>query len=494
MIITEVAREIKNALKGAKLDLYRPYGHPDTLVGKWSQKPWQLDFHQAGKSYKERMLCAANRVGKTECAAAEVAYHLTGLYPEWWAGKTFDEPVLVWTGSPTNETSRDIVQKALLGGTGEELGLGFIPKDTIIGKPKMRQAGVSEVVDSFKIRHVSGGVSTCIMKTYEQGWRKWQGTEPQVVWNDEEPEDYRIYTEALTRLLTSHGTMMVTFTPLLGQTRLVKHFMTDNVAGTFLETADWDDAPHLDEDAKEQLKGSYPEHEVQARTQGVPMLGAGAVWPYSEEGFICEPFEIPAHFSQIVGVDFGVHHPAAVSKCAWDRDNDIFYVCSTFKRKGTNPQSFCAAVYKAAHDQSSGVDFPVSWPHDGMNRDKSGSGPILIKKYREEDPRIRFLSKSARYVDDTGGSQSVERIVGEIDVRIQTGKLKVFSTCREFLEEYRSYHRYPEGHAREGQIVDANDDVIKSVMYAHMMRRYSRTKFMKRKSRNTGAALSARIG
>ena len=174
----------------------------------------------------------------------EAAIHMTGDYPDWWEGKRFDKPVLLWTGSPTNETSRDIVQKALLGGTSsEELGTGFIPREKIVGKPKMRQAGVSDVVDTFKVRHKSGGVSTCVLKTYEQGWRKWQGTEPDVVWLDEEPEDFKIYTEALTRLLTSHGIMMVTFTPLLGQTDLVIHFQTSESEQVWLGTATWEDAP-----------------------------------------------------------------------------------------------------------------------------------------------------------------------------------------------------------------------------------------------------------
>src|SRR5690606_30440711 len=113
---------------------------------------------------------AANRVGKTLSAAAEVSYHLTGDYPEWWDGKTFDAPVLCWTGSPTNETSRDIVQNELLGGLGEKLGTGWIPRAKIIGSPTTRQAGVKNVVDSFQVRHRSGGISNCVLKTYEQGW------------------------------------------------------------------------------------------------------------------------------------------------------------------------------------------------------------------------------------------------------------------------------------------------------------------------------------
>jgi len=172
-----------------KLALYDPY-------------PWQQQFHDAGKDNPERMLMAANRVGKTLCAGAECAMHLTGLYPEWWTGKRFDSPILLWTGSPTNETSRDIVQKELLGGSGDALGTGWVPKHLIDGKPTTRQAGVRNVVDQFHVKHKAGGLSTAILKTYEQGWRKWQGTAPHVVWDDEEPEDYMIYSESQTRTMT----------------------------------------------------------------------------------------------------------------------------------------------------------------------------------------------------------------------------------------------------------------------------------------------------
>ena len=190
-------------------------------IYRYDPYPFQKEFHAAGIDNPERMLMAANRVGKTFSAAAEVAYHMTGEYPDWWEGKTFDHPILVWVGSVTNEASRDICQKELVGGTGEELGTGTIPRHLIVGKPLMRQAGVSEVIDSVRVRHVSGGTSTVIFKTYDQGWRKWQGTAPHVVWMDEEPDHYRIFTESQTRILTSKGILLVTFTPLLGRLNLL---------------------------------------------------------------------------------------------------------------------------------------------------------------------------------------------------------------------------------------------------------------------------------
>lgn len=481
--VLQVIQDLERYKRENRLKFYLPYGHPDTLCPSgerwiwgnkyegwesWSNKPWQLDFHAAGKIYQQRMSICANRVGKTQSASMEVAYHMTGLYPDWWEGKRFDEPVLVWTGSPTNETSRDIVQKALLGGTDREnLGTGSIPKSLLVDKPKSRQAGVSDVVDVFKCRHVSGGVSICTLKTFEQGWRKWQGTAPHIVWLDEEPEDNevqgRIYSEALTRLLTSKGIMMVTFTPLLGQTQLVRHFQ-EGGPGIYTVTATWDDAPHLGKKDREELGQSYPDHELQARTRGVPMIGEGAVFTTPEEDIKIEPFEIPWYFARIKGIDFGIDHPWALSDCAWDRDKDIFYVIRVAKKKGSDT---------AEHSQEiNRVDpwVPVSWPHDGVNKERS-SGKQLKDFYR--DNGVRILSMSARYDNKVGGAQAVEPIVEEVNQRAKSGRFFVFNTCIPFFDEYRNYHR------KNGELIKINDDVLKSVFYALMMRRFAKTHHVK---------------
>lgn len=486
MQLEDALLEIRRRIVQRKMYDYRPYGHTETLCGPenplvstWSNKPWQWDFHAAGSSSVERMLMAANRVGKTECAAAEVAFHATGEYPEWWEGKRFGGGTLIWTGSPTNETSRDIVQKALLGGVGEEMGTGYIPKDRIVGKPKMRQAGVADVVDTVKVRHISGDVSTIIFKTYEQGWRKWQGTAPHVVWLDEEPEEQKIYSEAQTRVLTSHGIIMVTFTPLLGETELVQYFNNDRPKGTWLGTATWDDAPHLDETAKKEQAARYSKHELKARTLGVPMMGSGGVFPISEEEIKEVPFEIPPHYARIKGIDFGIYHPQASASIAWDRDRDIVYVYDVYR--ATDMDSY----HHVAQLNSSDAWVPIAWPHDGLNRDKSGN--ILHETYRMNGAQA-MLSISARYDDEKGGSQPVEPIVLDILDRIQTGRFKVFAHLNAFFEEYRSYHR------KDGRIVDRRDDILKAVFYAVMMRRYAMPAYQpKRKAANARPVISVSV-
>jgi phage terminase large subunit-like protein len=382
----------------------------------------------------------------------------------------------VWTGSPTNETSRDIVQAELLGGLGEKLGTGWVPRARMVGAPRTRQAGVKDVVDTFAVRHVSGGLSTCSLKTYEQGWQKWQGTAPHVVWLDEEPDDYMIYSEAQTRILTSKGIILVTFTPLLGVTDLVQHFQ-EGGPGIYLKGASWNDAPHLSDEDKARLSASYRDHERAARTQGVPMMGEGAVFPIPDEQITVQPFQIPDHFARIKGCDFGIDHPAAGVEIAWDRDQDCIYVIDCYRKANET------APYHAAWLNKANRMVPVAWPHDGMNREKSG-GRTLADAYRAHG--VNMLSKSARYPkvpgeDEKGGPQPVEPIVNEVLERMGTGRIKVFANLSEWFEEKRSYHR------KDGLIVARRDDILKATFYAVMMRRYAMSLASFRMSPASGA-------
>ncbi len=59
---------------------------------------------------------------------------------------------------------------------------------------------------------------------------------------------------------------------------------------------------------------AYPAHEREARTKGIPSLGSGRIFPIVEEDILCDAMPIPAHWVQIVGVDFGWDHP--FSACA----------------------------------------------------------------------------------------------------------------------------------------------------------------------------------
>ena len=87
--------------------------------------------------------------------------HATGHYPDWWKGR-FDKPTIGGAGT-TNETTRDTVQRILVGRPSQP-GTGAIPKDAIIDLVSAR--GTPDLLDSIKVGHVSGGVSVIGWITY----------------------------------------------------------------------------------------------------------------------------------------------------------------------------------------------------------------------------------------------------------------------------------------------------------------------------------------
>jgi len=190
--------------------------------------PRHMEFFLAGAVYRERCFMAANRVGKTVAGAYECTCHLTGLYPAWWEGRRFNEPIRCWAAGKTDETTRDIVQQAMFGdivfenGRKALSGKGMVP-GYLIGRPNWKR-GTDDLLDTILIKHVSGGWSKLGLKSYKQGRGAFEGTSQHVIWLDEEcPMD--VYGECLVRTATVNGLMMITFTPLEGLTDTVMQFM-----------------------------------------------------------------------------------------------------------------------------------------------------------------------------------------------------------------------------------------------------------------------------
>jgi len=415
----------------------------------------QSEFHHAGSTHRERLLMAGNQLGKTLAGGFEVAMHATGIYPSWWQGKRFDRPVVIWACGVTGEVVRDTVQKVLVGRPGAE-GTGAIPKDAIADLVTAR--GIPDLLDTIKVRHVSGGISVIGLKTYASGREKFQGETLDLVWFDEEPPA-DIYTEGLTRTNVGANPVILTFTPLQGVSTVVRRFMYGQGPDRHMVVMTIDDVTHYSDDEKTKIIASYPAHELEARTKGVPILGSGRIFPIAEEKIGIDDRNFPAHWPRLGAMDFGWDHPFAAVEIVWDRDADVVYISKTYRQREASPVIHAGAL------RAWGRHLPWAWPRDGKRETLEGAGVALAQQYRAQG--LNTLPDNAQYDDK---SVSVEAGLMDMLTRMQTGRLKVFKHLHDWWEGFRLYHR------KEGRVVKEGDDLMSATRYAIMMLRYATTK------------------
>lgn len=448
LALLKLAQELKRRQDRNKLSRYKPY-------------PKQVEFHNRGATYRERLFRAGNQLGKTWSSAYEIAYHLTGLYPDWWTGKRWSRGVTGWALGESMESTRDTMQRLILGRPGE-WGTGTIPAHLIIGDPKRAQ-GIADSVDCVFVRHVSGGVSRLYFKSYEKGRSKLQGETLDFAALDEEPP-LDIYTEVLTRTNATKGIVWITFTPLLGMSEVVRLFLQNPTPDRSDTNMTIDDVGHYSKEERDRIVASYPEHEREARAKGIPILGSGRVWPIAESAITVEPFTIPDHWPIICGVDFGIDHPSAGAWLAWDRDTDTTYVYDGYRESNKTPADLVPLI------KQRGDWVPVSWPADGLQRSK-GDGIQLADLYRQHGANMLHEFAQLPETGDEEGKKtsrvSVEAGVMAMFEDMKAGKFKVFSSLTMFFEEFRLYHR------KDGQIVKLQDDFLSATRYAYVMRRYA---------------------
>jgi phage terminase large subunit-like protein len=412
-----------------------------------------LEFFRLGASIRERLFMAANRVGKTEGAGGyEVSLHLTGQYPDWWEGRRFRDPVEAWAANDSNLSTRDIVQSVLCGPVGIEPGTGLIPGDLILSYSS--KSGVPDGIDSIFVKHVTGGTSILQFKSFEQGRKAWQGTKKQVVWYDEEPP-YDVYVEGAMRTASTvpgelGGIVLCTFTPMLGMSQVVLHYMPDGKVEEQQEhntrrvvMAGWDDVPHLSDKEKQELLATIPPYQRKARTKGIPMLGSGAIYPIDEDDIVVPDFPIPAHWPRGYGFDVGWNATAGVWG-ALDRETDTLYLYSDYKRGKAEPDVHAAAI-KSRGDLYGFAD-PAS-----LGRGQR-DGKQLMKEYVDLGLKLQSAKNAVE-----GGLFSVL-------TRMTTGRLKVFKSMVGWLGEFRMYRR-----DEDGKVVKENDHEMDCTRYLVLM-------------------------
>ena len=422
---------------------------PDTGPLRRELYKKHLLFYKLGANKSTRCFMAANRVGKTEGGGGyEVTLHLTGRYPAWWEGARFDAPVRCWVAGDTSKTVREILQEKLLGQWGK-FGTGLIPAEDIV-KHTVKQ-GVAEAVDTCWVKHydedgVHDGESKLTFKSYDQKREAFQGTEQDVIWLDEE-SDESIRGECMLRLMTTNGLLIETFTPLRGITKIVMQYLpngeaTDDVAVTedkALIMAGWDDVPHLGETEKKRMLAETPPHLRDARSKGIPSLGAGAIYPVQESEIVVPDFAIPGHWVRLYALDVGWNRTA----CLWavkDLDSDTIYLVAEHYRGQAEPSIHADAI--KARKFSHGLIDPAA-----RGRAQS-DGMQLLQTYTDLGLKLSLANNA------------VEAGIYETWQRLSTGRLKIFASLSNCRSEYRLYRR-----DEKGRIIKENDHLMDCMRY-----------------------------
>lgn len=208
----------------------------------------------------------------------------------------------------------------------------------------------------------------------------------------------------------------------------------------FMVNASWDDAPHLTEKAKADLKSSYPPYQRDARTKGIPQLGSGAIYPVPETEVIIKPIQIPHYWPRGYALDVGWNRTAALFG-ARDLETDTLYFYSEHYRGQAEPSIHSDAI-QARGAWMRGVIDPAARGRGQKD------GERLLQNYIDLGLHL------------SPAVNAVEAGLYETWQRLSTGRIKVFDSLQNWLAEYRIYRR-----DKKGEIVKADDHLMDCMRY-----------------------------
>src|SRR4029077_12165873 len=208
----------------------------------------------------------------------------------------------------------------------------------------------------------------------------------------------------------------------------------------FVVNAGWDHCAHLTKEQKEEEMTRIQPYQREARSKGMPTLGAGAIYPVPEDYVLCDPFEIPDWMFQCYALDVGWNRTAALW-AAQDPNTDIVYLYSEYYRAEAEPPVHANAI------KSRGAWIPGVIDPAARGRGQR-DGQRLIKVYQELG--LDTLTES---------ENDIESGIYECWIRLSTGRMKAFRTLQNWLAEFRFYQRDEKGRIKDGQADHLMDDM-----------------------------------
>lgn len=219
----------------------------------------------------------------------------------------------------------------------------------------------------------------------------------------------------------------------------------------YLINAGWQDIPHLDEKTKADLLRSTPPYLRDARTKGIPSMGAGAIYPIPWEEVTVEPFQPPVFWKRGYGLDVGWNNTAA-SWVAQDPSDGVLYVYAEYKQQKEKPMIHAEAIKLRGAWMTGAID------------------PASRGRTQDEGKRL-FDQYAAHGLDLVPAVNEVDAGLDHIWTLLSLGRLKFMSHLKRTEAEYRFYRREIKKNdlgVSRAIVVKKDDHILDSNRYAIM--------------------------
>ena len=453
--LRDLAIAVADDMATNQLKYFRPFEH-------------QLKFFDTVSD--RRGILAANRIGKTVSTCYETAMHLTGLYPDWWQGHRFKKPITCMVAGEGWSQVALVLQQELLGSPDvklfDSIGTGAIPRDCIVSDT-MRGDGANCI--GCEIRHSSGGKSYLLFANYTQEVRQLQGFKLDLAVFDEQPPD-DFFSEIVTRTATTQGMILCSFTPLKGLNGLVSKFWNREEGYDYIRVS-WDDVPEYDlwgepfllNTTRRQLERDYLPHEREARMQGRPIMGKGAVfqlrdWPTYRSGSI--DFASMPNIQRVIALDLGlVNDKTVISLMYWDPYERTAWLHKQIVVQGVEEAIPTQYINHLLRPEVYGT--PIVLPADASTPGRYTMSSTSIRELFEQY-ELNVISGAIMNPPDPQGRVTNHKSYGINQMRqmLEVGSLMVNENCVDFLREASNYYVDTQGRFSDP------DDTIDSCRYA----------------------------
>lgn len=416
----------------------------------------QIAFHLLPIDKSVRVLMGGNQSGKTTAGCAEVVWHTTGEYPEWY-------PKDLRMTQPAHWRIGAVDFENAVGKLIEPRLLDLIPP-RLIHSTHRNSTGV---ITTYNLTNGS----TISILTYEQFAKMpniWEGWVGHGAWFDE-PPPRGAYIATERGLIAKQGRLLITMTPIEADSIWVKDELIDSFRQWVgIVEANIFDNPYLSKERVAMFQKTLDPSEIEARIFGKFTSIMGRIYlTFSLNVHRVKPFEIPAHWPVYAALDPHDAKPFVMIWACVDPNGRVFIFDEA-------PQESWQDV--CAKDPLTLSDFVsmVEEKEEGRRMIRRAIDPNYgnVKRIQGGKTLQQELADRGLVFDFVNDSLAIGHTIVREALRYDTERpvnddnspsLHVFSTCHNTIQSLMKY-----GKDKNGEVVDSIwkdfSDVVRYLM------------------------------